>query len=449
MPKLPKKGSDSSQATGSSSKKPELKKLSKRAAAKAKEASVEPTFEKKGSAKERAAAWVAKINKMPHFQGVVQVSMAGDLNTPYYLRRPTGVIGLDLALGGGFHAGGCVQVFGPESVGKTFLAYRTAGEVQRNYGEDASILIVCTEIRPDKTFMRKAGCCVAYSPEEVVLFEEARLKDNLPPFTAEEKADLMTGIGAIVVEKAATGDELLNVVIQALKDDMFQLIIIESLGAMLTPDQDAGYVGDRTYGGTAGILTTFMNKIYPLYMVDRPDGSMLETTIIGVNQARAEINAAPHGPKYHAAAGAYAWRHAQLASVSLTKSSVIDKENPDLGRSIRWEIVKGKAGTHDGKKGIYNFYHVPKYEPILWSTVQREGLSWGVDGIADLVSTATSLAVVKVGGSWLSFENDKGESMLRCQGADKFVDALVADPELEKKVREECYRRAQIPVKFR
>jgi hypothetical protein len=39
--------------------------------------------------------------------------------------------------------------------------------------------------------------------------------------------------------------------------------------------------------------------------------------------------------------------------------------------------------------------------------------------------------------------------MLRCQGADKFVDALVADPELEKKVREECYRRAQIPVKFR
>jgi RecA/RadA recombinase len=421
------------------------KKLSKRQAARARAEAAT-----KGMEVGTVEKWVEKINKMQKFKGTAQVGFASQHRTPYHLRRPTGIMSLDLALGGGFHAGGSAEIHGPESVGKTSLAYCVAGMVQKIYGHAANILLGCTEIRPDKSFARKNGFCIGYSPEEVDFYESHRIKKGLPPFTKEERQDLLYTIGSVVDPRAPTGDVTLDIIYEALRDRLFHLVLIDSLGALLTPDQEAGDTGDRSVGGSSMIVTTFMNKSYPLFVLDGADGSMLETTVIGINQARAEIGGSPKGPRTHAASGAYAWKHAQLVSLELHKSSLIrgSENGPPIGREVRWKIMKGKAGTHDGLSGSYNYFHVPEGEPVFWKDVLENQSEWGIDKITDLVETAAKLKVIEQAGAWLTWKED-GQQIIKAQGAANFAESLVNDEELEQKLRDMCLDAANLPISYK
>lgn len=470
MPRLKKKSvgkvnSGSSQSKASASKKAPRKvakaqpqkKLTKRQAAKARAA------EKTGKGGvDSVDAWLKKIGTMDKFKGTTQVDFASQLSTPYHLRRPTGVPSLDIALGGGFHAGGSSEIHGAESAGKTSLAFQTAGEVQKNYGEAANILIVATEIRTDKTFARKNGFRVAYSPDEIDHYEYIRKKRGLPDFTKEEIEDLTGEVGNVVMVSGSTGEKALDVAYEALVAGLFQLVIIESLGALLTSDQEAGDVGDRTYGGSSVMITNFMNKVYPLFIIDRIEEtgegknkvttrSMLETTLIGINQARAEMDRSSRGPKTHAAAGAYAWKHAQLVSLELSKSQAIrgSANGPPTGREVRWKIVKGKAGTHDGKSGVYDFYHVPPDDPVFWKDVILNGSQWGIDCVSDMVSTAAGLGVVEQAGSWYTWNDEGGNLIARAQGAENMAAILVDDDEMVGLLKDLCLKAAGLPIRYR
>jgi len=460
-------GSSPSKASASKKKGKTTKKAAKTARKKAVAKTPEKKLTKRQAAKKRADEKLGKgggsasvdnfldrIRKMDKFKGVAQVEKASVLDTPYRLRRPTGIMGLDIALGGGFHAGGSAQVYGSESVGKTHLAFRTAGEIQRIYGSAANILIVSTEIRIDKSFARKANFRVPYAPSEVDLFNKIRKQRGQPLFDAAQRTDLLKEVGNVVIVTASTGEKALDAAYEALVEGVFQLVIIESLGALLSADQEAGDVGDRTYGGSSVMLTNFMNKVYPLYMMDRiaEDGtrSMLETTIIGINQARAELGAVGHQKKTHAAAGAFSWKHAQLASVELSKSKPIRAQTgkPPIGREVKWELTKGKAGTHDGKKGLYDYYHVPKDDPVFWSEVELNSSQWGIDTLTNLAEAAKDIGAVDVSGSWIKWE-ENGKLIWRGQGADNFAELLVNNEELVGLLRKRCIEVADIPVVFR
>lgn len=404
------------------------------------------------TAKEKAAAFVKEMNASKKFKGKAQCCLASEHATPYHLRRPTGVMGLDLALGGGLHAGGGVQVWGGQSAGKTHLALRTAGEVQRNYGENALIAIGLTEIRLDKAFCRRSGFCVAYSEREIKEFNHIRIANGLPPFTKEEAADLRKQIGTVLLYKAETGDVMLDQTVKGLRDlhSACQLLIIESLGALLTPDQNEKDIGDRVYAGASGMVTTWQNKIYPLFMLDGEDGSMLETTILGINQARAAIGGGPRGPQTKAAMGAYSWQHAQLADIELRKGKPFWADSANTvrgGREVHWEIKKGKAGTHDGLKGTYDWHMMPKTSPVFWSECELMRSQWGIDTITDLVETAAKVGAIERSGNWLSFP--QAGTHVRANGASNFAELVVADPELEVQLRDACLRAANLTVRYK
>jgi RecA/RadA recombinase len=400
------------------------------------------------SAKEKAAAFIKEMNSSKKYKGKAQFCFANEHSTPYHLRRPTGVMGLDIALGGGLHAGGGVQVYGGRSAGKTHLALRSAGEVQRNYGEEAIIAIGITEIRLDKAFCRKSGFCVAYSDREIKEFEGIRKLQGLPPFTAEERKDLKKQIGTVLIYKAETGDKMLDQTIEGLRalHSSCQLLIIESLGALLAPDQNEKDVGDRVYGGSSGMVTTWQNKIYPLFMLDGEDGSMLETTILGINQARAVIGGSPRGPKERPAAGAYSWQHAQLADIELRSGKTFWADSAHTirgGRRVHWEIKKGKAGTHDGLSGEYDWHMMPKTSPVFWSEYELMGSQWGIDTITDLVETGIKVGAINRGGSWLDFGS------IHVNGVEAFTSIVVADPEVEQALKDACLRAANLTVRYK
>jgi RecA/RadA recombinase len=395
-------------------------------------------------------AWRKKVATKKEYQGKVQLSRASEFGNPYHLRRPTGVPSLDLSLGGGFHAGGVGEVWGGESTGKTHLAYRTAGQVQENYGNDAYIIIACTELRVDKGFARQSGFCIAYTEDEIVEFETIRMSNGYPPFTEEEKKDLRSQIGHVDIITGNTGDNVLNMVLETLENvgRYCQLGIIESLGSLLTPEQDDKNVGEKTYGGSAGILTSFQNKLNPLYMLNRPDGTMLETTLIGINQIRANMDGGPYGPKTRVAAGSYAVKHGKMSSVELRKGQALwaDAEHKvRLGHEVRWEIVKGKVGTHDGKKGAYDYLHVPAADPVFWASYLNEGTKYGINVVADLVGVGIDMGVLKKSSAWITWD----EEGMKAQGDTNFAQDLVNAPELMKKLREECFRRSGISVRFK
>jgi len=450
--KVSKSSPSSAKKTGKA--KP-VKKTSKKTTkapktAKKKTARSAATGEAPQTAKEKADAFVKKMAASQKFRGTTQVCLPSDFASPYHLRRPTGVMGLDLALAGGLHAGGGVQVFGAGSSGKTHLAFRAAGQVQKNYGKDACVVVACTEIRLDKGFARNAGFCVAYSQYEIDQFNIIRKAKGLPPFTAEERADLKKQIGQVIVVTGETGDKVLDGTVEVLRDlgSACQLLIIESLGALLTPDQDKKDVGDRVYGGSSGMITTWQNKIYPLFMMDREDGTMLETTILGINQARAVIDGSPRGPKTRPAAGAYSWQHAQLANVELKFGDTIwadSAHTKKAGRVVKWDIRKGKAGTHDGLRGEYDWYHIPEEfskDPVFWSNVEQHGSTFGIDTITDLVETSRRIGAIDVAGSWLRFGD------IQVQGSTAFSDLVVNDAELEENLRAACLEKANLTVRY-
>ena len=448
--KKAKKGASSSSKAGKlppkrAAKKAPTKKLTKRQAAK------KAAEEKTGAnGATDIQSWLEKVQKLPKFKGTVQISRASDVSVPYRLRRNTGVFRVDRALGGGFHAGGNSQVYGGESSGKTFLAYLAAGNVQRNYGDAAAILVVNTEVRPDKTFARRAGFRVAYSQDEIDHFSNLRKDRGQEPFTKEQLHDLTYQPGTVLVASGSTGEKALEAAYETLKLGLFQLVIIESLGALLPQDQEDGEVGDRTYGGSSVMLTQFMNKVYPLFMLDRGDGSMLETTILGINQVREIMSYTGRGKTTKPAAGARAWRHAQLVSLELSKSAGIRAvaNGPFIGHEVKWEITKGKAGTHDGKKGSYSYFHVPKDDPAFWSDVELNSTQWGIDQITDLVEGAAEVGAIEVSGSWYKWE-EGGQLIVRAQGKDAFAEHIVNDPELEAMLWDCSMRRANLPVRYK
>jgi len=405
-------------------------------------------------------AFEKKMASSQKFKGRVQVTRASNFSTPYFLRRPTGVMGLDIALGGGFHAGGGDQVYGIGSSGKTYLTFKTAGQVQKHYGNDACVIVACAETRLDKGFARHAGFCVAYEDEEIAQFDTQRQVMGWPAFTPEEVADLKLQPGYVGIIRGANGADLLEGTIELMRDvgNSCQLLIIDSLGALLTPDQDKKEVGDRTYGGSSGIITTWQNKIYPLFMMDGAAGVKLELTVLGINQARAVIDGGPRGPKTRPAAGAFSWTHAQLASVELKIGETLYSDASKTvknGHEIKWEIRKGKAGTRDGFKSTYNWYHIPKEDPVFWSNVLAHGIEYGIDAVTELVETSKNLGVLRTGGPWLVF-SEAGQDVHKIQKGEEFdsvwekiAHQIANDPDLDARIRMECLRQANLVVRYR
>jgi RecA/RadA recombinase len=405
------------------------------------------------SAAERTQSFIKMMNSAPRYRGKVQVRSASDYRTPYYLRRPTGVLSLDIALGGGFPAGGASQVFGARSSGKTHMCFSVAGQIQKNYGDDAIILIAISEHRADKGFARMSGLCVEYTDQQIAEFESIRKEKGQPPFTAEEKADLKLQIGQVTFLQGTTGGSLLDTTLEAI--DHFgsacQLIIVDSLGSLLTPDQEEKSVSDKHYGGSSGIITLWQTKMQPKFINDLPDGGILETTILGINQVRAQIGGPIPGAT-RPAAGSKAWEHAQLTSVEFKQGEPLwadAKHSKQSGRIVKWAIKKGKAGTHDGAKGEFNWFYFPHHDPVFWKDVLAHGPSFGADKITDLVDTAKQLGVLEIGGAWRTFKDVEGKTVFRAQGDEAVVEKVVNDPELATMLKDHCNLKTGLTVRYK
>jgi len=292
---------------------------------------------------------------------------ADQVPNPYDLRRPSGVMALDLDMAGGAPAGGMIKLTGPENTGKTALMYMFMAMHQRIYGDRSIIGVGYTEWKPDFWFMRFCGMKVAIPDEMIAARNKARIKAGLPPFTKEERAGLKEQVGDVVLIHGNNGENLLTNVVNAIKANVFGIIGLDSM-TMIMPSAEAAKDMDEDVSNVrarAQLLTEFQTRVH--YALTRM-GEDNRTTLILIDQVRANPDKAQaKGPmakfvKAYKYSDIYAARHGSMMTIMLmegekTRSAKSADKGMVLGKQLKWSFEKGSKGTHNNITGeVYYDY---------------------------------------------------------------------------------------------
>lgn len=383
--------------------------------------------EKFNKAKE-IEALQATINKA--FKGTAVVRQGAEITNVFMLRRPTGITSLDLKIGGGVPAGGLTQVIGRYSAGKSYLVNCIMAQAQRNYGEDFAGAACMTEQRYDKAFAKwKCGLRVAFSDEEIEVMRKINADNGLADFTPEQVAWLKDQVGSFSEVVGATAEQILEVACQLVESNLYQVVLIDSFGALLTKAEAEAEEGleQKHRGGAAMVVTQFMHRLHAALNLPDRYGRPNMTSIVGINQYRDNVGRdAQWNPMK--VAGGHALAHGKLLDIHVESGSRIKfpiskNENVIVGKEINWEILKGKAGCHDGPKGTYKFYF------------GEHGHGFGVDIYSDLLVAGLETAVVQQNGAWYSFGSEK-----LGQGEAQAAYNLHQNPELLQRIRKEIFK---------
>jgi len=377
------------------------------------------------SRSERLAILKQSINT--NFKGRATIKSADEFSNVFILRRPTGITSLDMSIGGGFPAGGLSQIIGSSSVGKDYLVNLIIANLQTTYGEDASVCLAMTEMHFDKKYAKKCGVRIALTALEISQWQQALERD----FTPEEMAWATDQVGTVNEIIASNAEELLEATAQCIESNLYQIIVINSFGALLTKAEEETDITQKHYGGAAMPITNFMKRVHSALNSEDAHGQPNTTTIIGINQFRDNLGSdAKWNPLK--IAGGNALKHGKLVDVYLKAQARIKYPTDSkiiLGKEIHWEILKGKAGCHDGPKGMYPFYF------------GEYGYPFGADVYQDVIVCGVLHNILQMNGAWILWDRSGGQ--LKGQGKEKFAH-VIADAGLFNQLRDLCFEAAGV-----
>lgn len=360
---------------------------------------------------DRAAAREQVLTAVQKRFGPDSVRTADEIPNIFQLRRPTGIPSLDVILRGGWPAGGPSHLIGEDGVGKTDLSWRTIAQVQKNYGDDAYCAMACIEHHPDVSQGRFAGAVLPYSDAEIAILQE----EAGHAFTKAETEELKKEVGKVDFIYGETAENVLAQVIDCFASGAYQVIVLDSIGAL----EAAGVVETEMGGSTqkasvATLLTQFMKKLWPLCVRQLAPGIYNETTLLLLNQYKENVNMAnPNSPKMRISGGR-AVKHGKLVDLVLNKGpNIYDKNKPAgasrkplLGKTVVAQILKGKAGLHEGGSTQWDFLHAV-----------------GVDIGTNLLRLGMQVGLVTLVGSRYSFH----PSLVGEQGKSQLASAAAAE----------------------
>ena len=362
------------------------------------------------------ASLAAKLNKSPNVKGASVIADIDMAPNTYFLRRPSGIMSLDVHTGGGLPAGGLTYLSGPDGVGKTYLLYRYIAMNQKLLGDKSATALGVSETAPDHFFMRRCGVQVRIPEQMIEERVHERKERGYPPPNKEELAWWrMKTVGQLKILRGSTGEELLNTIIDCFESKLFDLVGLDSVSALL-PEADAAKELDEESkrAGSALMLTKFFQHYLngtTGYNGNNP------TTVIFTSQVRSnskKSEAPGHIQKYiieYMPQGAWAAKHGKLIDI-LLKPGEKEKEKVgastttmpttfeqaraktvQTGKAIRYEVLKGKAGVHEGITGEYDFH----YDRLVDGerSIVMSGLSLGIvaekDGLVTFFNPATKV----------------------------------------------------------
>ena len=273
---------------------------------------------------------------------------------------PSGSLGLDLALGvGGYPRGRVVEVFGPESSGKTTLALHAIAEVQRQGGVAA---FIDAEHALDVAYARRLGV-------------------NL--------ADLL-------VSQPDTGEQALEIAEQLVRSGAVDLIVVDSVAALVPRAEIEGEMGDAHMGVQARLMSQALRKLTAVV-------SRNQSTVIFINQIRMKIGVVFGNPE--TTTGGHALKFYATVRLDIRRIGQLKEGEQVVGSRTRVKVVKNKVA--------------PPFREAEFDV--RYGL--GVDRAAEAVDLGVERGLVEKSGAWFSLGGERVG-----QGREKAAEWLRQNP---------------------
>ena len=278
----------------------------------------------------------------------------------------TGCLSLDMALGvGGVPKGRIVEVFGPESSGKTTLALHIVAECQKNGGKAA---FIDAENALDPEYAKNLGC------------------------NADD----------LLVSQPDSGEQALDILQKLLETAALDVIVIDSVAALVPKQELDGQIGDVTVGLQARLMSQALRKLSGPINKSR-------TCVVFINQIREKIGVMFGSPE--TTPGGRALKFYSSVRIDIRRIAAI-KEGTDMtGNRTRVKVVKNKVA--------------PPFKMTEFDIMYGKGISYS----GDLLDLALQGGVVEKMGSWFSY---KGEKV--AQGREKVKGLLDTDDKLMKNV---------------
>jgi recombination protein RecA len=273
---------------------------------------------------------------------------------------PTGNLIIDRALGaGGFPRGRIIEVFGPESSGKTTLTLTVIAQAQKMGGLAA---FVDVEHALDPQYAKKLG----------------------------------VNLDDLLLSQPSSGEEALRIVETLVRSNALDVIVLDSVAALVTKQELDGEIGDATVGAQARLMSAALRKLTAII-------SKARTVVIFTNQIREKIGVMFGNPETQPGGRALKFYSSVRCDIRRT-ASIKSSDGSVTGNRTKLKIVKNKVAP-------------PFQEAAL--TI-RWGL--GVDRAADLLDAAVATGVVDKAGSWYAFGDQK-----LAQGANSTAALLAGD----------------------